>query len=155
MHALAIAIALATLAFASGCDNATSARPTDPQYGVAECARCGSVIADPRFAAQYRLAGGTVKLFDDPGCLVAALADEKTEVDAIHFHDHGSETWLAAGDASFAHTPRTQSPRGYGWAAYGSFGAAQEAVTSAGGGDLLGWDQARGRILKSVEEAGR
>lgn len=150
-----LAIAVTLLSLATGCEGGSSAAPSDPQYGVDTCARCQSPIKDPRFAAQYQLPDATVKLFDDPGCLVLALASEATPAAQIYFHDHDGDRWLAASDASLAHTPRTQSPRGYGWAAYASFGAAQEAVTSAGGGELLGWDQARDRIARAAEAAGK
>jgi copper chaperone NosL len=147
--------AVAMVALAAGCDGGSTAAPSEPQYGTDTCARCRSTIKDPRFAAQYLLADGTAKLFDDPGCLVLSLKDETGAAAAIFVHDHDGERWLAAADASFAHTSRTETPRGYGWAAHASFGAAQDAVTKAGSGEILGWDQLRDRITRTPDAAGK
>jgi hypothetical protein len=138
--------ALALLVVSAGCESRSPAAPSEPQYGATTCARCQSPIKDPRFAAQYRVGGETVKLFDDPGCLMLALPGEATPPQAIYFHDHDGERWLPAGGTWFASTPRTTSPQGYGWAAYASFDAAQGAVTSSGHGEILGYDQAKDRI---------
>lgn len=146
----ALAVVLLVL---GGCNGGSTASPVEPQYRVDTCAHCGTSIKDPRFAAQYRLPDQSVKLFDDPGCLVRELAREKTPPVEIYFHDFSGDRWLPASDASFAHTTRTSSPRGYGWAAYASFADAQDAVTSAGGGELLGWGQARSRIAAAAEGA--
>lgn len=116
------------------------------KYGHQLCSKCGNTIDEARFAAQYELPNGQVKVFDDPGCLFRAFSKERVAPSSVHFRDHGSDGWLPADKAWFAWTPQTRSPRGYGWAAYASFGDAQNAVTSAGGGEILHFEQAKERV---------
>ena len=119
---------------------------TAPQVDGAACAECRGVIGDERFAAQYRLADGTVKSFDDPGCLFRAMRNETRAPSVVRFRAYASERWLPADQTWFAKTPATTSPKGYGWAAFGSFGEAQEAVSVAGAGEILTYEQATQRI---------
>lgn len=118
----------------------------EPQYGKDVCAECGSILQDPNFAALYRLPGGAQKVFDDPGCLFRSLRSEASQPSDLRFHEHGGTRWLSGDQATFAKTPETESPQGYGWAAYASFGDAQTAVTSAGSGEILSFAQARDKI---------
>ena len=118
-----------------------------PAYGEAKCAACGAVIDEPRFTAQYRLADGTVKSFDDPACLFDALRTESGAPQLIRFRDSSSDTWLDSA-AWFARTAAT-APHGSGWAAYPSFAAAQDAVTTAGDGEILSFDQATATVRRS------
>jgi len=119
-----------------------------PAYGVATCAACAAVVDDPRFAAQYRLADGAVKSFDDPACLFDALRAESRPPDAVRFHAFDGEAWIGASEAWFARTPATAS-HGSGWAAYPSFAAAQEAVTAGGGGEIVSFEQAKTRLRRA------
>ncbi len=119
---------------------------TAPTVDGAICAACNSPINDERFAGQYRLSDGTVKSFDDPTCLFRSLRAQYGEPLVIRFRDHESDRWLAADQTWFARTDATKSPRGAGWAAYASFAAAQDAVTSAGNGEILSYEQASKQI---------
>lgn len=115
----------------------------DPKYGTDTCVQCGSIIQDPSFAAAYELPVGARKLFDDPGCLFVSLRTETGRPANVLFHEHTGARWLGSNEVSFAKTPATNSPQGYGWAAYGSFGDAQTAVTSAGAGEIVSFAQAK------------
>jgi hypothetical protein len=106
------------------------------------------VIEVPSFAAQYRLPDGVVKSFDDPACLIGALRAEPAEPALIRFHDHDRDAWLAPGATWFARTAVT-APHGSGWAAYASFAAAQDAVATAGSGEILPFDQAKDRLSRA------
>lgn len=112
------------------------------EWGVSTCHRCNSVISSPIWAAADRRQG-TVRLYDDPGCLFATLrAEGSTSTDAV-FHDHlASGQWLNAADAWFATSNLSKSPQGFGWAAYPSFAAAQDAVTAAGTGRIVRYAEA-------------
>jgi len=123
--------------------------PATIQYGKDKCNRCGHVIQDSRFAAQYSLSDGTVKKFDDPGCLVLSLTAETASPSHVRLHAYKGDQWLDASGAWLARTPAIVSPRGYGWAAYATFGAAQEAVTDAGDGELLRFNDARKKIAQA------
>lgn len=143
MHLLALAIALSACQRGGG-------DMRDPAYGSATCAACGGGINAARFAAQYRLpdAVGTVKSFDDPACLFEALRSEPTAPTVIRFRAYDDTGWLAAADMWFARTPATAA-HGSGWAAYPSFAAAQEAVTVAGSGEILSFEQAKSAVHRT------
>lgn len=120
-----------------------------PVYGEAKCATCGSVIGEPRFAAQYRLADGTVKSFDDPACLFDALRSEGGKPVTVRFRDSTRDAWLDT-SAWFARSSASEG-HGSGWAAYPSFAAAQDAVTSGGGhGEILSFEQAKETIRRTA-----
>lgn len=137
---------LALLVLLAACQSGGPESVPQPRYGTDTCATCGSTIANASFAAAYRVAPGTEKLFDDPGCLFRALRAERAGVTGLFFHEHEGSRWLTADEVYFAKIPGAGSPQGYGWAAYGSFGDAQTAVTSAGAGELLSFAQAKERI---------
>ncbi len=138
-----VAVLIGTLT--SGCQRDTP-QPAPLPSGQAACAECQSVIHEPRFAAQYQVGDEAPRFFDDPGCLIRALRREASPPKAVYFRDHDSERWLPAAEVWFARTPQSKSPHGYGWAAFADFAAAQNAVTSAGGGEILQYDEARQRI---------
>lgn len=131
---------LFVLVVAAGCQPAA----LDPQLelGVSTCHRCGSVIEQRAWAAADRR-GDDVRLYDDPGCLFATRRDEGlTQPDAV-FQDHGgSGRWLPADAAWFAWTKAFESPQRHGWAAFPTFAAAQDAVTSAGSGRIVRFAEA-------------
>jgi hypothetical protein len=134
------------LAILPACRPDAAAAPAAIEYGTDLCAECRNPIGDPRFAGQYRL-GAAVKRFDDPGCLVRALRTDGAAANAVYLRGPG-DVWIGASDAWLAHTPATRSPRGYGWVAYADFGSAQEAVTAAGAGELLSFEDALGKIAR-------
>jgi hypothetical protein len=142
-----IVLAALALALLSAC-RGESPKIEPIAYGEATCTRCQSVIRAPAFAAQSRYAGGRVKLFDDPGCLILSLGEEPEAPRHVFFHHHAAEKWIQGADVWFAKTEQTQSPQKHGWAAFASFGEAQDAVTSAGGGEILPFDQLKQRLPK-------
>jgi copper chaperone NosL len=139
--------AVATFVLLSACPG--DAPKVEPiAYGEATCARCQSVIRDPAFAAQLRSSEGRLKLFDDPGCLILSLRDAGAPQHILFHHSGGADKWIAGGEAWFASTPKTKSPQNYGWAAFSDFGEAQDAVSTAGGGEILPFEQLKERLSK-------
>lgn len=138
-------LALPLVLLLVACTRAAPDTVPPPAYGSATCATCQRVIAAPRHAAQLVRADGSVLVFDAPVCLFRALRAEATAPRLIRFHGPGDE-WIAAPDAWFAALPAADTPHGTGWAAFPSFGAAQEAVTQAGSGEILAFAQARERL---------
>jgi len=135
--------ALAVLLAAVACQGGEQAQPI--VYGEQRCDQCGQVIADRRFAAQFRGGDGAWHAFDDPGCLFAAL-HETPAASAFFFHDHDGEGWISSEDLYLVRIPGGQSPRGHGWFALANFSAAQDAVTSAGSGEVLRFADAREKL---------
>lgn len=148
-------VAVLLLLAAVGCDRTSPTPPTAIAYGADVCAECQETIRDHRFAAQYTLPGEIVRKFDDPGCLVRALREEPVIPKAVHFQDFHTDRWLPAKDAWFAPAPKGETPRGYGWAAYGSFGDAQDAVTTGGSGQILPFDQLKERAARNAPAAAK
>lgn len=140
-------VALAVGALAA-CERGGADLPV-PTYGTATCSTCGGVIGDEHFAAQYRLADGTMRSFDDPACLFESLRAEPSAPTVVRFLDYQRDVWIAPSAVWFARTPATAS-HGSGWAAYSSFGAAQEAVTAAGSGEVLSFDQAKEQLRRKT-----
>ena len=120
-----------------------------PVYGVATCAACRNVIADAHFAAQLRLPDGTVQSFDDPACLFETLRGGGAAPTLMRFHAHDADAWIDGPTAWFARTPASAA-HGSGWAAHASFAAAQDAVTAAGSGEILSFEQARSTVRRSA-----
>lgn len=148
MRPLATLFVLALVSILSACTR--GAEEPKPNVGGAACASCGRPIADERFAAQYRLDDGTVKSFDDPACLFRALREESSEPAVIRFRAYTVDQWLPAEQTWFAHASSIRSPHGDGWAAFASFGDAQDAVAAAGNGEILSFAQARQRLAAAV-----
>ena len=134
------AILLLVLVAGAGCDRA--AIEPNLELGVSTCHRCQSVIEKRLWAAADRH-DGEIRLYDDPGCLFATRRDDAlTDADAV-FQDHGgSGRWIPAESVWFAWTKTFASPQGYGWGAFPSFAAAQDAVTSAGSGRIVRYAEA-------------
>jgi copper chaperone NosL len=93
-------------------------RPEGPRAIVWDresCAHCHMLISDPAFAAQLETGDGDLPAFDDPGCLLAYLAEHGAGVRRIWFHHSKEHRWLAGDAVGFVRVPRT--PMGYGLAA--------------------------------------
>jgi hypothetical protein len=132
------------------CQQAPAPKPVAIAYGKDICGTCDDVIKDRRFAAEYIMAGDAVKKFDDPGCLFRALRNEPNAPGAVYFQHVDKEEWVGDKQVWLATTPRIASTQGYNWAAYGSFAEAQDAVASAGGGQILPFAQAKERIASVI-----
>jgi hypothetical protein len=93
-------------------------RPDGPRAIVWDrepCAHCHMLISAPAFAAQLETGDGDLPAFDDPGCLLAYLAEHGAGVRRIWFHHSKEDRWLDGDQVAFVRVPRT--PMGYGLAA--------------------------------------
>jgi hypothetical protein len=93
------------------------------------------LISEPRFAAQLETQDGAIHSFDDPGCLLEALAEQPKGVRALWFHHLHEDRWLDATQVAFQETERT--PMGYGLGA-----------VAAGTPGSMSLEQARARIAE-------
>lgn len=108
---MVVEMALALAAFACGRSDA----PAPIAFDREPCAHCRMVISEPRFAAQLQRESGEVESFDDPGCLLAALAADAASaapVRALWFHHVREDRWLDASRVAFE--PGDRTPMGYG-----------------------------------------
>jgi hypothetical protein len=86
--------------------------PEPIAWDRAACAHCRMLIGEPAFAAQLQLGDGQVLDFDDPGCLLRRLADERGPVHAVWFRHAHADRWLRADQVAFRRGART--PMGWG-----------------------------------------
>ncbi len=95
------------------------------------CAHCRMHIGEPGFAAQLILADGRILDFDDPGCLLAYVDDERPEVHRAWVHHATEDRWIRLEAAAFV--PVDRSPMGYRLAAVdrGAAGAMDRADAEA------------------------
>jgi hypothetical protein len=91
------------------------------------------LISEPRFAAQLETEQGEIQSFDDPGCLLSALATHAESVRALWFHHFREDRWLDGAHVAFEQVGRT--PMGWGLGA-----------VDAGTPGALSLDQARARV---------
>lgn len=102
------------------------------------CSACSMLISEPAFAAAYRL-DGRERLFDDLGCLLAALAEEADPGRArVWVHDFERHGWLAAEEATFVRAPSLHTPMGGGLVALRDPAAAAALASRAGGRTVAG-----------------
>jgi len=130
-----LAAALLTLALAAcGPDG-----PRPIAYGSEPCEHCHMTIADPRFAAEARTAGGRVLVFDDVGCLAAWLqGSDGARGWVVSYVDRA--TWLPADSAVYLRTDTLRTPMASGLVALRP-GAEADSVRAALGGTLLTWGE--------------
>jgi len=112
--------------------------PPDIRYGEDVCEECSMIISEPRHAASYVLADGTVRRFDDIGDMLAYDAAHHEEVYTYWVHDYNTEEWLIAGHASFVLSGGQDSPMGWGMLAFADKAAAEQ-YAAADGGTLVAW----------------
>lgn len=135
-----ILFALVTmLTMAAGC---APAGPRAVVPGVDRCEHCRMTLADERFAAQLVTSTGKVLVFDEAGCLAAAVHASMVPADRVHsfwvadFRSPGA--WLPAGEATFVRAPTLGTPMASGIVALGARADA-EALADDVGGELLQW----------------
>lgn len=133
-----VASALLFLAVAAGgCGEPPPQRPPELRLGRDECAECGMMIDDPRFAAAVVVerdgAHDHVK-FDDIGCLLDFERDAANRVSKRFFRDAAGQEWIA-GEPQFlaADRERLRTPMASGYAAYKDDSAAAQARATHGG----------------------
>ena len=104
------------------------------KLGKQECARCGMVIADGRFASAWRDVNGKARVFDDPGCmLLDQIQLAPGEGTQYWVSDYRDETLTDATLAAYIVSDAIRSPMAYGVAAFATRAAADGALGDLGG----------------------
>jgi copper chaperone NosL len=118
------------LLWLAGCaQGQTVIQPPEIRYGEDQCAECGMIISDARFASGllYEVSAARYEslLFDDIGnMMVYAEQHPEQKIVAWYVHDYASEEWLDATQAFFVSSPEIHTPMGHGIAAYATRTAA-------------------------------
>lgn len=106
----------------SGCAQPRPEGPPQIRYGQAECAHCGMIVSDDRYASaicvtidrEYR-----ELVYDDIRCMYLNDRKEKLPADARRYvHDAETRAWLKVDEARFIRDPETQTPMGSGILAF-------------------------------------
>lgn len=120
--------------------------PRPVVLGADACSHCHMTVSDPRYVAQLVTTTGKVLIYDDAGCLAAALRDGVVEADRVgslwvtSLLEPG--TLLAATDAWFVQSGAIHSPMASGLAALPT-AAQADSMAAALGGQVLRWDAIR------------
>jgi len=110
-----LAAALLALS-AAGCSQSVPG-PHAIALGRSTCARCGSVISSLDAAAQAAFPDGTVRLYDDLGCMATDPQAARGGAE-LYVQMAGGKGWARAEDVTFASPPGTQTPRGFNYLAF-------------------------------------
>jgi hypothetical protein len=110
-----VAVVVGTL-LAAACGQSVPA-PQAVDLGRATCAKCRGVITALDAAAQAASADGTVRLYDDLGCMAT---DPVALRGAAHLYVQmaGGKGWARVEDVTFASPPGTKTPQGYNYLAF-------------------------------------
>jgi copper chaperone NosL len=129
-----------TMVLAGACAGRAAAPPAVVMDRSA-CSRCGMLISEKAYAAAIRFPDGHDQLFDDIGCLVAAVREKPAAGSHYWFHDAVSGEWLTDVAPVFAVSSQLRTPMGGGIVAYRDPAAATQAAERIGG-----------RIVRDVPE---
>jgi nitrous oxide reductase accessory protein NosL len=91
------------------------------------------LISERAYAAAVRLPDGHDQLFDEIGCLIAAVRERPMNDAHYWFHDAVDGDWITDGRPVFVVAPDIRTPMGGGIVAYRSLPAAERAATRQGG----------------------
>jgi copper chaperone NosL len=105
------------------------------------CSHCGMLISEPLYAAAYQAPGGPARLFDDIGCLLAAVRSEPGRPLRFWFNDAAQGGWIEGRESVFVASAEFRTPMGGGLIAY----RGQAAAGPAAG-------RSNGEVVGSLEE---
>ena len=103
------------------CSKDSEIKPVDINYGQDICAACSMIISEKQYSAQYVLSDGSVKKFDDIGCIIEHLKQTKNEagkVSAIFVRDYSTNNWINIKNAHFLKSKNISTPMGHGIVAF-------------------------------------
>jgi hypothetical protein len=87
------------------------------------------LISEPIYSAAYRVAGQEARVFDDIGCLRAAVrGEQKGAPSQLWFHDASDGTWIDGREAVLVTGAEIRSPMGGGLVAHRDRDAAEAAA---------------------------
>jgi len=91
--------------------------PKDVQLGRSTCAKCTQVVAGLDAAAEAVYTDGTVRIYDDIGCM-ATDAEALRGTAQLYVQLAGGKGWVRVEDITFASPPDAKTPQGYNYLAY-------------------------------------
>ena len=131
--------AIGLLASLSACQRPVVSGPPELRLGRDQCAHCGMMISDDRFAGSLLVGADDPEalVFDDIGCMLEYDREHAAETrGAARFvRDYQGRCWLAAADAHYlcCDRERLRTPMGSGVVAFGTLAAAENKRAECGG----------------------
>lgn len=134
---LALALGVISAAVASCGGEPAELAPAEVAWGVDVCERCHMVIDDPDRAAQWVERTGEARKFDEPGDLVAWLAEGERAEGRAFVGDFAGTGWVPAEAASFVRGA-VSTAMGHDVIAYRDRARA-DSLAAARGGRVVDW----------------
>lgn len=125
------AIALAAACLVAAC----AAPPVGPPEIVLDrsaCSHCGMLISERIYAAALRTTDGGEQVFDDLGCLLAALRKPGNVAARVWVTDAAGAGWIDGAAALFVSSPSLRTPMAGGIVAFADRGAAERSAAQLG-----------------------
>jgi hypothetical protein len=91
--------------------------PHTVELGRATCAKCRHVIASLDAAAQAAGTDGTVRVYDDLGCMATDPVALRGSAQ-LYVQMAGGKGWARVEDVTFASPPGTKTPQGFNYLAF-------------------------------------
>jgi copper chaperone NosL len=107
------------------------------------CSHCGMLISERIYAAALRTPHGGARVFDDIGCLLAAVPAPLAAGTRVWFHDAADASWIEAKDAVFVVSRELRTPMSGGVIAYRDRATARREASRLGGTVALSIDELR------------
>lgn len=101
------------------------------------CTHCKMAISEKEFAAELVTQDGEARKFDDIGCMLDYLRENRdTKVAAYFFTDYATKQWVKGSEASFVKSAEITAPMGGGMIAFHDQAKADAAVAKYKGKKL-------------------
>ena len=129
-------LSLVLLLMHGGCSQRVVEGPPVVKYGQDECAQCGMILNEDRFASALLIEKDGARsylLFDDIGDQFQYEAMHHPLVVSRFAHDFTSGQWIVAEEASFVVSETLHTPMGSGIIAFRDAAVAQSKATEANG----------------------
>ena len=107
--------------------------PVPIAHGQATCARCNMIVSEPGFAAELEDRRGRVTIYDDVGCMLLDLWDDREAFVAGWVEDHHTHELVPLGEATWVAGGSLHTPMGYGIAGLRDADAAGRLAAEHGG----------------------
>ena len=126
------AIALATALLVAACA-AHQAGPPEIVLDRSACSHCGMLVSERIYAAALRTSDGREQVFDDIGCLLAALRGASPADAHVWVHDSVRGAWIDGASATFVTAPSLRTPMAGGIVAFADRDEADRSAERLGG----------------------
>lgn len=93
------------------------------------CAYCKMAISERQYAAEFVTLDGETRKFDDIGCLLNYVKEQKPQGATFFVNDYNTKQWLRANSAYFVRSSEINSPMSGGIIAFQNQADAERAAT--------------------------